>query len=93
MADSEERILALKITQDPYTCGIGGICKDKVCLKKLCEMGIPRQEAIEKMAKGLHNYEWEYSRYPKWEELNEDTRQDYRKQAEAALNALLGEEK
>lgn len=90
MENNEERILIIKITSDPYTCDIGGICKDKVCLKTLCEMGMTRQEAIEVMAKAIRSWEFPYSpRQIGWEDLREDTKDDYREMAEAALNALL----
>ena len=79
MADNEERILIIKITSDPYTCGIGGICKDKVCLKTLCEMGILRQEAINKISFALMQ--------------NGVDESDCKELAGVALNALLGVEK
>lgn len=51
-----------------------------------------RQDAIERMAKGIHFYEWgHHNNMPKWEELNTDIQNDYKNMAEAALNALLGE--
>ena len=52
-----------------------------------------RQEAIERIAKGIHYYEWSWNKksIPIWSELNEDIQNDYKRQAEFALNALLGE--
>lgn len=53
-----------------------------------------RTEAIEKMAKAIHYYEWAHDKhFPKWDELNCDIQNDYKNMAEAALNALLGESK
>ena len=55
--------------------------------------GITRAEAIERAAKGIHYYEWgHHNKMPKWNELNSDIQNDYRKMAEAALDALLGSE-
>lgn len=86
MENNEERILIIKITSDPYTCDIGGICKDKVCLKTLCEMGITRQEAIDKMSMAWCNKEFKNNASA------EDI--DYCDRiAETMLNALLGVEK
>lgn len=54
---------------------------------------ITRQEAIEKIAKGIHYYEWSWNKkqLPIWKDLNEYIQNDYKRQAEFALNALLGE--
>lgn len=51
-----------------------------------------KAEVIERMAKGIHYYEWAHDKhFPKWNELNSDIQNDYKNMAEAALNALLGE--
>lgn len=91
MENNEERILIIKITSDPYTCGIGGICKDKVCLKTLCEMGITRQEAIEVMAQAIciSNADGCGRRCLQGNCCFYAERE---KEAKAALKALLGEE-
>ena len=93
MADKEERIYVGIINPKGDFCPVPyGTCNS---LCDNCKGGMTRQEAIEKMAKGIHHYEWYFDEkeLPFWEELNEDIRQDYRNQAEAALNALLGVEK
>ena len=55
--------------------------------------GINKSEAIERAAKGIHYYEWKHhNNMPKWNELNSDIQNDYRKMSEAALKALLEEE-
>ena len=79
---------------EDYFCSWDG--EDKPTNKEICEKKCPydhtitRQEAIERMAKGIHFYEWgHHKNMPKWEELNFDIQQDYKNMAEAALNALL----
>ena len=52
---------------------------------------LDRKKAIEKIAKGIHYYEWSWNKkeLPIWQDLNEDIKNDYKRQAEFALNALL----
>lgn len=79
MAEKEERILCIETDEKIVECGYGDFYNT-----------MTRQEAIEKMAKGIHCYEWEHtSHFPMWCELNDDIKNDYRNMAEAALNALL----
>lgn len=67
--------------------------KDCAKCKSPVLAGITRAEAIERAAKGIHYYEWgHHNKMPKWNELNSDIQNDYRKMAEAALDALLGKE-
>lgn len=81
-----------------FMCGKSTIKKlecDEKCFEQ-CEWkeltGISRQESIERMAKGIHYYEWAHDKhFPKWNELNSDIQNDYKNMAEAALNALLGD--
>ena len=93
MAEKEERI---------YVRGYGennpcDTCEDTsgeecdYCMENYeWNASISRQEAIEKMAKGIHFYEWAHDKhFPKWNELNSDIQNDYKNMAEAALNALL----
>lgn len=81
MAEKEERILCIETCEKIAECGYGDFYNT-----------ITRQEAIERMAKGIHYYEWAHDKhFPKWNELNSDIQNDYKNMAEAALNALLGE--
>lgn len=82
MENIEEKIFVAKLTQDPYTCDIGGICKGKNCLSGQCEWGITRQKAIDIMAAALINFKY----------LNTASAEDIEeceKEAEICLNALL----
>lgn len=102
MAEKEERIVCRVIEKGYacdycfsrpahkyYQCSISNNdCTYDVC--KQCSLGITRTEAIERMAKGIHFYEWAHDKhFPKWNELNSDIQNDYKNMAEAALNALL----
>lgn len=78
MAEKEERYIS--ITQM--------VAKENIENEKYQVM--PRQDAINRMAKGIHYYEWAHSKhFPQWNELNDDIKEDYCNMAEAALNALL----
>ena len=52
---------------------------------------ISRAEAIERMAKGLYEYQYPKMR-PYWDDDDNGHKEFYLKRAEAALNALLGKE-
>lgn len=82
MAEKEERYIS--ITQM--------VAKENIETEKYRVM--PRQEAIEKMAKAL--VEYEKTNNPnacEWTDLKERAKDIYRERAEAALNALLEEGK
>lgn len=106
MAEKEERILidvinpgincVYRLDNDPKG---KSLCKhngnmEPVTAKECrhCDEGMTRTEIINRMAKGIHFYEWgHHNNMPKWDELNSDIQNDYRNMAEAALNALLEE--
>lgn len=78
-----------------YFCSWGG--EDTPTNKEICEKKCPydnsisRQEAIERMAKAL--VEYEKTNNPnacEWSDLKERAKDIYRERSEAALNALLG---
>lgn len=50
-----------------------------------------RKTAVERIAKGIHKYDcsWNKKELPIWQDLNEDIQNDYKRQAEFALEALL----
>lgn len=58
----------------------------KTCKREKFLTGISRQEAIERMAKAIRDWELPYIC---WEDLSEDTKDDYKNMAKEALNALL----
>lgn len=91
MAEKEERILVARSTDYTLTdTDKGELFEGKIAPH--CANVFTRQEAIEKMAKGIHFYEWAHDKhFPKWNELNSDIQNDYKSMAEAALNALLSE--
>lgn len=92
MAEKEERISVIVYEKDPCeNCSGNPMTDCQVCEKDLrYDGGISRTEAIERMAKGIHFYEWAHDKhFPKWNELNSDIQNDYKNMAEAALNALL----
>lgn len=90
---AEEKVVErIHIRVVPYSCG-NDKC-DSCQNNEWCVGSISptRQEAIERMAKGIHYYEWAHdNHFPKWNELNSDIQNDYKNMAEAALNALLEE--
>lgn len=78
MAEKEERILC-----SCYT----GIQAELMANNNI---GMTRQEAIERMAKALHFRSTELSDFEKdWEKLDKSWQDSFCKYAEAALNALL----
>lgn len=88
MAEKEERILILTGNKDNYPAW--NYSRGPLYLDEEYYDGISRTEAIEKMAKGIHFYEWAHDKhFPKWNELNSDIQNDYKNMAEAALDALL----
>lgn len=58
-------------------------------LDKITANEISRSEAIEKIAKGLYEYQYPKMR-PYWDDDDNGHKEFYLKRAEAALNALLG---
>lgn len=79
---AEEKIAIAKIITNTDNDGSANLDHFKI---------FTRKEAIERMAKGIHYYEWAHDKhFPKWNELNSDIQNDYKNMAEAALNALLG---
>ena len=91
MAEKEERILIARSSDYALTdTDKGALFEGKIAPH--CANVFTRKEAIERMAKGIHYYEWAHDKhFPKWNELNSDIQNDYKNMAEAALNALLGE--
>lgn len=94
MAEKEERISVLVYEKDPCeNCPGNPMADCQVCEKDLrYDGGMTRQEAIERMAKAL--VEYEKTNNPnacEWNDLKEMAKDIYRERAEAALNALLEE--
>ena len=88
---AEERISIFFIPDNPCNgCEVEHECPFDCPTKKEYDRCMTRKEAIEKMAKAIHYYEWAHDKhFPKWDELNGDIQNDYKNMANAALNALL----
>ena len=94
MADKEERIVIIQwnIKHDicpaptEYQCGTSKSCDD-------CKVGMSRQEAIERMAKSLFKVDNVLALDIKWSQLKKSKQLVYKEFAEAALNALLEDNK
>ena len=95
---------ALRVSCDPFDDDDGMYCdksgkwvriKDKDCAK--CKnpvlSGISRQEAIERIAKSLFKVDNVLALDIKWSQLKKSKQLVYKEFAEAALNALLEEQK
>ena len=85
---AEERIFVAELTGVQYTCGIGGICSGKCEESGKCDKGISRQEAVYKMGRAIYLILHPEDSYAIATLMN-NVVNDYRKMAEAALNALL----
>lgn len=86
MAEKEERILIARSTDYTLTdTDKGELFEGKIAPH--CANVFTRQEAIEKMAKGMYRSIWGNMRYNKFD------KDRFEKLAESALNALLEEEK
>lgn len=90
---------ALRFDCDPFDDKDGMFCdksgkwvriteKDCAKCKSPVLVGITRSEAIERMAKGLYEYQYPKMR-PYWDDDDNGHKEFYLKRAEAALNALL----
>ena len=95
---------ALRVNRDPFDDDDGIYCdksgkwvriteKDCAKCKDPVLYGIRRQEAIERMAKGLFKVDNLLALDIKWSNLKKSTQLTYKVFAEAALNALLEEQK
>ena len=91
MADKEERITIHKVLYPCKKCSINCNKNDW----KDCDFyqnyisGMTRQEAIERMAKGLFKVDNLLALDIKWSQLKKSTQLTYKVFAEAALNSLL----
>lgn len=94
MAEKEERILITQwnINYDicpaptELQCGTAKSCDD-------CKVGMSRQEAINRMAKGLFKVDNVLALDIKWSQLKKSKQLVYKVFAEAALNSLLENKK
>ena len=91
MADKEERITIHQVLYPCKKCSINCNKNDW----KNCDFyqnyisGMTRQEAIERMAKGLFKVDNLLALDIKWSQLKKSTQLTYKVFAEAALNSLL----
>ena len=95
MADKEERITIHQVLYPCKKCSINCNKNDW----KNCDFyqnyisGITRQEAINRMAKGLFKVDNVLALDIKWSQLKKSTQLTYKVFAEVALNALLEDKK
>ena len=101
MKNHKEKMVIVKINpNDGTACPLLDISNEmapvcaldnRVPYCKECRKGFTRAEAIERMAKGLYEYQYPKMR-PYWDDDENGHKEFYLKRAEAALNALLGKE-
>ena len=92
MADKEERILIARSSDYTLTdTNKGELFEGKIAPH--CANVFTRQDAIERMAKGLFKVDNLLALDIKWSNLKKSTQLTYKVFAEAALNALLEEQK
>ena len=104
MTDKEQRyvLIAIPETDREETCPFYSVCdgvddcgvlglKYNTC--KVCNAGMTRSEAIERMAKSLFKVDNVLALDIKWSQLKKSKQLVYKEFAEAALNALLEEHK
>lgn len=92
MADKEERILIARSSDYTLTdTDKGELFEGKIAPH--CANVFTRQEAIERMAKSLFKVDNVLALDIKWSQLKKSKQLVYKEFAEAALNALLEEQK
>ena len=92
MANKEERILIARSSDYTLTdTDKGELFEGKIAPH--CANVFTRQEAIERMAKGLFKVDNLLALDIKWSQLKKSTQLTYKVFAEAALNALLEKKK
>ena len=93
MSEKEERILILRGNSHKLCRQLVGCIGTGNCAE--CKIGIPRSEAVERMAKAIYVDAWKRRtpliRVTNWEYgFADNMKKKYRLAAEAALDALVG---